>query len=193
MPTDQLHYAITFFFNVAHCGRTYNTNSWKLTYSSISVYLFLPHSHAHHTPMPIVLPRSHVSPAHQDTTAVTQPPILFPLPAPTPALLFVLLGLHVVMAALSNHAPRGNTHLKGSGHARHVQMGSAVPIHLDPRSPPSKLPPPLLLSTPSQLPPPLPLTVLQKLNPRVRVQNHICANIFQAIRLQIKKEIVPFK
>ena len=167
-------------FNVAHCGRTYNTNSWKLTYSSISVYHFLPHSHAHHTPMPIVLPRSHVSPAHQDTTVVTQPPFLFPLPAPTPALIFVLLGLHVVMAALSNHAPRGNTHLKGSGHARHVQMGSAVPIHLDLRSPPS------------QLPPPLPLTVLQKLNPRVRVQNHICANIFQAIRLQIKKEIVPF-
>ena len=116
------------------------------------IYLFLPHSHAHHTPMPIVLPRPHVSPAHQGTTVVTQPPILFPLPAPTPALIFVPLGLHVVMATLSNHAPRGNTHLKDSGHARHVQRGSAVPIHLHPRSPPS------------QLPPPLPLTVLQKLN-----------------------------
>ena len=128
------------------------------------IYLFLPHSHAHHTPMPIVLPRPHVSPAHQGTTVVTQPPILFPLPAPTPALIFVPLGLHVVMAALSNHAPRGNTHLKDSGHARHVQRGSAVPIHLHPQFPSSQLPPPLPRSPPSQLPPPLPLTVLQKLN-----------------------------
>ena len=75
-------------------------------------------------------------------SVVIQPVLLSPLPAPAPALL-VPLGLHVVMTALSNHAPRVNTHLKDSTHVRHALMGSTVPIHLHLRSPSSQPPPPL--------------------------------------------------
>ena len=91
---------------------------------------------------------------------VIQPVLLSPLPAPAPAL-FVLLGLHVVMTALSDHAPRVNTHLKGSGHVRHALTGSAVPIHLHLQSPSSQPPPP----------PPLPQPVLQK--PQLNMQAHV--------------------
>ena len=99
-----------------------------------------PPSHAHHRPMPIVRPQPYVSPAHQGTTVVTQPVFLSPLPALTPAL-FVLLGLHVVMTALNNHAPRVNTHLKGSRHVKHAQRDSTVLIRLHLQSPSLQLPP----------------------------------------------------
>ena len=89
---------------------------------------------------------------------VMQPVLLSPQPAPTSAL-FVPLGLHVVMTALSNHAPRVNTHLKASGHARHALTDSAVPIHLHLQSPSS------------QPPPPLP-RIVQQLNLQAHVSNH---------------------
>ena len=90
--------------------------------------------------MPIVPPQPYVSPAHLGTTVVIQPVLLSPLPAPA---LPVLLDLHVVMTALSNHAPRVNTHLKGSAHVGHALMGSAVPIRLHLQSPSPQPPPPL--------------------------------------------------
>ena len=109
--------------------------------------------------MPIVQPQPYVSPAHLSTTVVIQPVLLSPQPAPAPALL-VPLGLHVVMTALSNHAPRVNTHLKDSRHVRHALTGSAVPIHLHLQSPSSQPPHP-----------PLPQPVLQK--PQLNLQAHV--------------------
>ena len=92
--------------------------------------------------MPIVQPQPYVSTAHLGTTVVTQLPFLSPSSAPAPALL-VPLGLHVVMMALSNHAPRVNTHLKDSRHVRHALTGSAVPIRLHLQSPSPQPPHPL--------------------------------------------------
>ena len=124
----------------------------------MTVYLSPPPSHAHQRPLPIVRLQPSVSPAHQGTTVVIQPVLLSPLPAPAPAL-FVLLGLHVVMTALSNHAPRVNTHLKGSRHVKPVLMGLVVPIRLCPQSPSP------------QPPPPLPQIVQQR--PQLNLQPHV--------------------